>query len=253
MKKVLCGLVAILALGTLNVRAQNAAAAPAGDSQQGASFIPSIGTRVTHYWLTDHSRNDNNTYLGSIDQFDARQINFPTKLYADWRLCRYANCELTWDQIKAAAQSEHGAGDSDGTVIMQGPILTLDARYPNSTRLTPHAGVGVALWNGHFDHAPWHEYGFSSETDWEAAGEPGDSPNGKYRHIYVDNALGFVATIGADYAICRNWSVDIYGRYIDINPDYDYRVNVGGSTALERKGSFPMSNFAAGLGVKYSF
>lgn len=218
-----------------------------------SALVPdAVGTRVTSFWLLDHSR-DKNHFLGSIDELHARQDYLPYKVFLDWDLGRYAFVDLTWDKISADAQSRHGRDDTDGIVDMGGPILTVNLRYPNKTPLTPYAGIGIAPWSATFDHASWHEYGFSSVAAWEAAGKPDHSINGKTRPIILDDSVGFVAAAGLGYALTGHWSLDLYGRYVNISTDYTYSVYVNGKHRAGGSGSFPLSNIAAGLGVNYSF
>jgi opacity protein-like surface antigen len=266
MKKLIRGLSVTVVAFAMSAQAQslNTPKVSLGGSQQDwySWIVPaSIGTRSTYTWLIDHSRNDPNPqtgdpgtrYLGSIDALHEHENELPTKVFADWNLCQYANLEITWDKLSASAQSNHGADDTDGIIVLDGPIFTVNALYPNSSPVKPFAGIGIAPMFAQFDHQPWHEYGFGSVAEWQAAGEPNQSLNGKDRHIYLHNAIGFVATAGFDYQLTQNWSVNVYTRYMDIDTHYKYDLVLHGVHDTQSTGVFPMSNYAAGLGVKYTF
>ena len=83
----------------LNAGAQNSVAVNHGEHQTWLSYLlpETIGTRVTYSWLTDGSRDENNTFLGSIDQLGERHYLAPDKIYGDWGFCKYCFGELTWD------------------------------------------------------------------------------------------------------------------------------------------------------------
>lgn len=242
---------------------RGADAGPAADKKWWSSLIPeSIGTRSTYNQFIDYSRGPNDHYLGSIAYLRDRRDLTPDRVFADWALCKYCFVEVTWDAVKADATGHHynSAGqyvldDVDGVINMSGPILTLVGRYPNSTVVTPYAGVGIAIWNAVFDHHYWHRLGYQSVASWEADGSPSPTAdNPGFRHIFIDDNNGFVATVGLDVRLAPHWSLDFYGRYIDINTRYHYQLVRGdGSMYRNVTGEFPMSNYVGGLGVRYSF
>lgn len=206
----------------------------------------SIGTRITHYELkTDHK----DTFLGHINEMEALQDHAPTKLYADWWFCRYSGMELTWDQVKARTHNEDPEGISDGNMIARGPIVTLMLRYPNTTRVTPHVGVGMAFMSVSFDEEPWWALGYASPQDYEALGRPAVS-RGKTREMLPkDSANGVVVVAGLDVRLTRHWSADLYLRDMDLDTEMGYRT--AGDVKSAR--TIPLGNTAMGAGVKYVF
>lgn len=246
MKK-FAGLVLALSLGCGSI----------GRAEEGSwakELVPdAVGTRVTQYWLLDTSREKGDTFLGSIDGLDARQDLWPYKVFAQWNLGSHAFLEGTWDRVEAVAQSEHGKGDSDGTLEMYGPVLTLNGRLPTGTRFTPFAGIGLAPWRANFDHASWHHYGYESVAEWKADGSPTEPRNGKVRHINVDDSVGYVATLGVDVALGKDWVLDFYGRYMDISTDHQFTVDQGHTRLINVEGAFPLDNIAIGIGLARTF
>lgn len=218
------------------------------------ALVPdAVGTRITHFEPRETSRNGNDSFLGSIDEFDPEQDYAPVKIFAQWNFGKYVFVEATWDHIEDEALSDHGSGDSDGDIWMSGPVLTLNARLLNESRFTPYAGVGLAIWDAGFDHADWHHYGFDSIADWKAVGEPQQPRNGKSRDIDLENAVGFVAAVGLDIELTAHWHLDLLCRYVDIETDYQFTVQFGEKVENRVKGTFPMEHFAAGAGIAYVF
>ena len=207
----------------------------------------SLGTRITHYELeTTHK----NYFLGHLNKLEAIQDNAPTKLYADWWFHRYLGVELTWDRVEARVHNDDPEGISDGNLVAEGPIATMMARYPNKTRVTPHAGIGMAFMSVAFDEAPWWALGYDGPDSYEMLGSPTVPRNGKTREMLPDDsAQGVVATAGVDARISRHWSADVYWRYMDLDVKMGFRT--GGDVKDAR--DIPLSNMAFGAGVKYVF
>ncbi|WP_412481034.1 OmpW/AlkL family protein [Azonexus sp. IMCC34839] len=64
--------------------------------------------------------------------------------------------------------------------------------------------------------------------------------------VSVDrDSLGFVAQVGADFALNKNWSVNVDVKYITMETD----VRLGGS----KIGSLDLNPITAGIGVGYRF
>jgi len=208
----------------------------------------SIGTRITHYELKTN-RKDNPTFLGHINQMEAIQDHAPTKLYADWWFCRYSGLELTWDHVKARTHNEDPEGISDGNMIARGPIATVMLRYPNTTRVTPHVGVGMAFMSVSFDEEPWWALGYASPQDYEDLGRPAVA-RGKTREMLPkDSANGVVVVAGLDVRLTQHWSADLYWRDMDLDTEMGYRT--AGDVKSAR--TIPLGNTVMGAGVKYVF
>ncbi|TAN35885.1 MAG: porin family protein [Verrucomicrobia bacterium] len=201
-----------------------------------------IGTRSTWVYLTDHQRDINATtaamgsFYGSIDQLDAVQNYWPLKPFIDYKLCPYGGIELAWDSLTARTITR-GDGHTDGDLSIMGPMVSVFVRYPNTTGLTPYAGVGVAYYRVDFDE----------DADWHVP--PGRS---EIQTMDFDHTYGVFGYGGLIWKFADNWSADLYLRYTKVDaegihwqgPDGD---SYGGSP------SFPLSHIATGLGVRYSF
>ena len=214
-----------------------------------------LGTRVTWFSLMDDKHTLDEAFLGNLDQLDDNQDLAPYKLFAQYWFCDWGGVELGWDKVSADVVNEPTKGAvSDGTVEMSGPMLSLMARLPTSYIYTPYAGLGVALWSASFDHAAWHHYGYESPEAYASAPEPRNKPQGgKIRDIDVEDAIGLVLTAGCDVYLTKNWSVDLYARYLDIAADAEYQLTIGDTPHNHDEGSFPLEHVALGAGVKYTF
>lgn len=207
----------------------------------------SIGTRVTDYELDSGTKQDN--FLGHIDELEAIQDRSPTKVYADFWVFRYAGVELTWDRVEARTHNDDPEGISDGNLIAQGPILSLMARFPNKTRLTPMAGIGWAFMSIDFEEEPWWALGYPSPESYEELGRPA-VPRGKTREMLPeDSAKGDIIVLGLDVRISRHWSANLYYRTMDLDTTMGYRT----AGDLKEAKPIPLSNTAMGAGVKYVF
>lgn len=228
------------------IPAEPAGQIPGVDAQGFALEKFSIGTRITHYELTTERKD---FFLGHINRLEAVEDYAPTKLYADWWMCRYSGVELTWDRVEAKTHNNDPEGISDGNMVAQGPIATVLLRLPNSTRVTPMIGVGWAFMSVSFDELPWWSLGYGSPADYEALGSP-SAPRGKTREMMPkDNASGLVLTADVDVRLAAHWSVDLYVRNMDLDAKMGYRT----AGEIKAAKTIPLGNTAMGLGVKYVF
>lgn len=243
-------------------------------SAQGAGFMAGlhdhaiIGTRITAYALLEDRKN---TFLGSIDKLDAEQDLAPYKIFADWMFTPRYGMELTWDRLEAKTITTVDR-HNDGNLILKGPILTAFIHQP--VEFNPHtlvrqidfcAGAGVAYFLADFDHVGWWHYGFDggeSYEDWQraqqeynawvASGAPPD-PNGGYtRTMTPDDAIGLVLTAACSTEIMDRLSLELYLRYTYVEVDDRFDRARGGDVFATSTATFPMSNFAGGLGVKFA-
>ncbi len=196
-----------------------------------------VGTRVTYFKLEDDQKNAEATskaegsFYGSITELDAQQNYIPLKLFVDYKFTKYVGAEVTVDEIQADTITRSD-GHNDGTVDMWGPIVSLFGRYPNSTRFIPYAGAGMVYF--------WSD--FKEEESWKHG-------NGNDQTFDLDDSTGWVAYGGVSAKVTGRWFADLYVRHMDIDVDgthYNHGRNTGVFT-------FPMSNDAVGLGVRYIF
>ncbi|MBI3987248.1 MAG: hypothetical protein HY343_10025 [Lentisphaerae bacterium] len=220
-----------------------------------------LGTRLTVFTL----QTDNKKYfMGFIDVLEEEQDLWPTKVFAQWLFTPYVGLELTWDQVAAKLWNSEDIPHDDGMLSLRGPIVTLFGQYPNETIFTPYAGVGAGWFLADFDPNPiWHNgFGYEMTWDqavadyeaWRAAGSPEWPNNGYQRILEPEDTYGLVLTAGSSIGINRRWAADLYLRYMWADVDAHYTRRVFGEVIDDRGTfTFPLSNFAAGLGVKYLF
>ncbi|MBI3987321.1 MAG: hypothetical protein HY343_10390 [Lentisphaerae bacterium] len=220
-----------------------------------------LGTRLTAFKLHLEGKH---YFMGYLDSLEEEQDWWPTKLFAQWLFTPYAGLELTWDQVTANLLSSDDIPHNDGVLSLRGPIATLIGQYPNETIFTPYAGVGAGWFQADFDPNPiWHN-GFGREVAWfqaaaeyeawRAAGSP-EWPNDGYQRILEpEDTYGLVVTAGSSIGINRHWAADLYLRYMRVDMEAHYTRRVFGEV-IEDRGvyTFPLNNYAAGLGVKYLF
>jgi opacity protein-like surface antigen len=156
---------------------------------------------------------------------------------------------LTFEQVRAVTwtRAEYdSAGNltdgnySDGTINLEGPLFYLFGKYPNTTPFTPYLELGVAYYSASWEANPaWRDSG------------------GANSHIFVlDDTTGWAIGTGCEIAIYKGLCADIYWRYTEVDVGVHYYL-YGKEQAINAekrwRESFPMSNYAAGLGLKYVF
>jgi len=211
-----------------------------------------IGSRWTHFSLHDDKRTPEDTngngeidddellavsFLGSIIELDPQNSDRLDRLFLQWSVNRYWGFELTYDEIRAKTYT-FWDGHTDGTFELQGPILTVYGEVTMWNRITPRAGVGVAFFDGNFDHDPlWrHAAGLLQTMD-------------------TENSTGIVYLLGCEIALNAHWALDLYARHTDAHIDAHYTIAWEDGTVFDDRGvtRFPMTNRAFGLGLVYSF
>ena len=203
-----------------------------------------IGTRITWFSLRDDKRDPLSgidgapgSFYGSINQLDTVQNYLPLKLFVDYKFCPYGGIELAWDYFSVRTITQVD-GHTDGDLNLMGPMLSVFVRCPNSTPLTPYAGLGVAYYRVNFDENP----------DWHA---PPGRP--EIQTMDFDHTYGLFCYGGLLWTFADHWSADLYVRYTKLQDAEG--THWGGPDGSDYNGSpsFPLSNVAAGLGVRYSF
>jgi len=201
-----------------------------------------IGARVTTFTLEDAERDSREeSYLGSITKLDAEQDNSP-RLFINYKLIRYLGVGVTWNELRAATvthvREEGIPGDmhTDGTIDLQGLLYYVTVRLPNRTRFTPFAEYGVAQYDSNFDH------------------DPGWRSSGNSRLMVVEDTDSNYYAVGLDIQILEGLQVNLYYRKMDVDVDAKYYLNDDEMNGDPREeATFPMGNYAYGLGLKYAF
>jgi len=203
-----------------------------------------LGTRFTYVWLRDHRRDPLSgidgapgSYYGSINELDPVQSYWPLKLFADYKFCPYGGVELALDYFSVRTITQLD-GHTDGDLNLVGPQLSVFGRYPNATAFTPYAGAGLAYYHASFDENP----------DWHAPPGRPEIQTMDFTHTYGAFLYG-----GLLWDFAGHWSADLLVRYTWLR-DAD-GTHWGGPDGTDFNGSpsFPLSNIAAGVGIRYRF
>ena len=205
-----------------------------------------VGTRFTYFVLADRSRGANNHFYGSIDKLDAVQNYWPLKLFVDYKVTPYWGFELTWDQIQAKTITKRD-GHTDGNINLDGPLLSAFGRYPNDTAFTPYAGAGVAYFFASFEEDYYWVHALNRQTGFYNNGPDWN------QNIAMDNTFGWFGYGGVSIALQERLSADLYVRYTHVEVDGTHYNLMGRDVTDATSMTFPMSNTAFGLGVRYSF
>lgn len=208
-----------------------------------------VGTRITMFRLNDAY--DSGGFVGSINKLGEDQDFSPFKLFVVGKVNPRWGLELTRDEIRAEARNSFNS-DSDGTFVLGGPIVTVFRRFPNQSRWTPYAGLGLAFFSGSFDHSAWWRNGYQNESDYIALGP---APRfGKTRRMALDDARGIVVCGGCSVQLRERLYGDITLRSLSVDSAASFSASLG-RRVVRREGSFhiPFDHLALGLGVKYVF
>jgi opacity protein-like surface antigen len=225
-------------------------------------FAIEIGTRMTAYSLITPRHN---YFLGSINELDAEQDAWPYKIFLALQFNSWLGLEGTWDKIRAKTVTDYDK-HSDGSIRASGPIVTLQARYPVLSFLTPYLGAGVALFTPNFDYDPVWRNGFgrlyqqreipwsqavAEYEAWIAAGAPPWPNDGYQREMELSRGFGIAVLAGCRVRVTDRFSADVMVRYIHLDVDADYRtLRYGELDEFHGSTTFPLSHMAAGLGLR---
>jgi opacity protein-like surface antigen len=225
-----------------------------------------VGLRWTYFSLTDPKKDSG--FLGSIDELEEDQVSNPYP-YLRYYFTKYLGLEVGYDQLRAITRKNttpptdfpdyKKSKDSDGTLNLEGPVLELLARYPNNSRFTPYAGVGVIFYSAEFEMESWWHNGFDSYYDpslqeWIDAGKP-EWPNGGYRRtISLSDTTAYLVSGGCAVKIWQQIEIDAEVRYTQADADAHYALSYYGNVVDDRGTSnFPLDNTAWQVSLKYVF
>ncbi len=201
-----------------------------------------LGLRFTHFWLEDTRRsgpdgydnaNHAGNFLGSLWGLDARQRSWPSP-FLEYRVVASFGAGLAYDQARARtldwADAEHTVTAGDGDVLVRGLQLYVFGRYPNPTRFTPHARLGLVRYRSRFLESP----------GWAAPG----------RHFEADDTNGWFLALGWEVALPWRIGLDVSYRHTQV-PGVVARAYLHNNH--NRAGVFPMTNDAVVAGLSYRF
>jgi hypothetical protein len=217
-----------------------------------------IGARMTSLSLDTTS----GTFIGTINRLE-EDDGYAPMAFLTVLVVPYVGIDLTWDEVEAVTRAYSHPTDSDGTVVMDGPILSALVRYPFDVELrgrkrtiAPYAGFGLAFLSTDFEAAPWWHYGSSSSEEydrWVASGSPQSEGDQYTRTITVTDDRGRVFSLGCSIQIWDGLSVDLHYRTVDASTDAVFVRAYSNGNSETVYGHFPLSHTSYGLGIKYSF
>ncbi len=193
-----------------------------------------IGFRYIQISLNDTDRSAPGTrnYLGSIDRLNEKQPRLPYP-FINYHFQPNWGISLAFDRfgaetIKTVSRNE---SDTDGTIYVRGPVLSLRGRYPNESRLTPFCEAGLAYYFGKFAHDhQWRHVGASRIMD-------------------INDTVAVVLAAGMDVGIYGGWSLQLYARYNNAKVKGTYTRD----GLYMESATLPLKHFAYGIGTLYSF
>ena len=222
----------------------------------------SLGFRVEEVKL----QNNRDHYIGSINRLEECQ-NYDPRLFMDVTLLRYWNidwnAEITWTQLSLKTITTDG--HTDGTLKLLGPVMTLNASYPNNTRFTPYGGLGAVYFCSTDVSEGWWHYGFDPRREggnaqveaayqrWRAQGSP-EWPNGGYTRTFkLDRTWGPVYDLGLNVKLYKDFEADLMARYTHAVIDNTYVLAFYDAPSGIRYSQWNVSNTTYTLGLKYVF
>jgi len=220
-----------------------------------------IGAAVTPLVrLQDGSRSLDNSFLGTITELTVITPDLPIRPFLEYAALPWFHVRLAYESL--ATRADTAEGDTDGEFRLAGPALSLRARYPNESRWTPGASLGVIWYSAEFEADgrwgngfPGTPAGRQAYRDWRASGSP-PWPNGGYqRRIEPESqAVGLEMGATLEFRIDERWRVEAFVRHVRADVKAQYTLRVYGAV-LEDRGwyEFPHSHTAAGIGVIYQF
>jgi outer membrane protein W len=207
-----------------------------------------LGARVAYFQLL---KKGSESFLGTISDLDEDQSSLPIRLFADWFFTPIWGVEITWDTIKARTETREN--DSDGTFVLNGPMISLIGKYINKSPWTPYGGIGLVYFIADYDSDPaWH-WGFHSDQEWIDAGRPSEPYMGRIRTMNLNNPFGIFLNAGCEYKISNKWSADVYIRWTKVDLKAEALTYIDGELTSDiGPKNIPLDNIALGLGIRYS-
>lgn len=222
-----------------------------------------IGTRISYTSLTDGDSghkgglHGSGTHLGTIYGLEEEQNFAPVHFFGRFFFSKYVGVELAYDTVEAETQATtRGTGKwkSDGNVTASGPTISIVGQYPNDTKFTPYAQIGVGFYSGSFDESDHWGLGYYDQYEYAAHGSTGQPLNGVTRSIEVDSTTGITLGAGCMYSITDNWLLDMSVQYTKLDMDATAWSYVNGvRSGAPADGHFPMDNLQLRLGIAYQF
>lgn len=198
-----------------------------------------VGLRVSYFEFDNPLKrtfNEDGSFRGgftagiSLDTIEEDQNYLPV-LYLRYWVHRYIGVELGWERL-AAGTSTYWDGHSDGDLEASGPTILLIASTDRAKRVYVYAGFGYAQLMADFDDDPWGE---------------------GIHNIKVEDTTATIMEFGAVVGLGRNLKLDLTARHLVADIDSHFWLQYGEVRRNDRYWSFPVDNWAAQIGLLYSF
>lgn len=216
----------------------------------------SIGLRISHATLTDGKRpaSYSKDFIGAINKLDDDdEISILPELR--YWTARYLLVTLGMDHAAGRTRNFNTPNHhSDGTATLDGPVLLAEGLLPlMDDTLFLHAGPGIALDKGGFDHETWWRLGYSDEQGWRQSGSPKKEPRGHFREIRVDDAFGIVLSAGVAWRPIDRLELDVSLRHTWIEPDVRWGYVGRRGFDEQQKGEFTLDHLSVSAMVCWVF
>jgi len=207
-----------------------------------------VGTRSTFFSLL---RGTKDSFLGTINELKEVQNGLPIRLFVDWFFTPTWGVELTWDSLKVQTWTQEGYTDGDFT--LKGPMISFIGRYENSSQWTPYGSVGLAYFQADFEYDTAWQIGYDNAQHWAEYGFSPTPYRGRIRNMDLSNPIGVLLNAGCEYKFSEAWSADIFLRltYVEVK-DHCTVTEYGVPWRDVGTENIPLSNYAIGLGIRYS-
>jgi hypothetical protein len=217
-----------------------------------------LGMRFNYFMLADSKKSSG--FVGSITELrekrdfsllDDQFPYLPPGWFARYKVDRYWGVEVLWNELRMTGENPAHEG-RDGVFEFRGPLVCVIGRYPNRTAWTPYGGLGMAFYEGGFDHEGWWANGYVTPADYERLGP--EPRRGKTRRMYVDDTVGYAICAGTDVKLWERLYADLIVRYVLAETDVSWSVYMG-RHEMSRDGpqTLPFDHYAIGIGLKWEF
>ena len=222
----LAGWLGACAIGLAAAAMGQQKAGPAASSETLSLEGLEAGTRILLVTLLEDKRGEpnNGSFVGTVTMLKEDQSLIPFRPFIQYSFSPCFGVGLSYDRVAAEAWDQEG---TDGTTVLTGPLVYLLGRYPNESQFTPFCELGVAKYDVRFAAVSGR----------------------KNKDFVLEDPQGIYMALGCDMLLLENWSIDFYGRYMNVDVDGDYYLNGEWWSPI----LFTMSHLSLGAGAKYTF
>lgn len=170
-----------------------------------------------------------NSFIGSINKLEEDSQFVMLRPYIQVLLTHHLGLGLSYDYLETKTIDP---GGGDGNVQTTSFFFYLTLEYPNTTRWTPYAELGLGKHRNAFDPRP----------TWSQGGR---------RRFDLENSVEPFLGVGCRLAVWRALSLDAYVRYT--NSDVKGVYIFTGDKRLPQPFTFTLEHISSGIGVSWRF